>query len=65
VVEVFLKVYFIKKYIKIIFFYFKKIIYNINVLKRFKNIKKIVRSISKYVFKNKIMIDSKKKKKKH
>jgi len=36
-----LKCFFKKIYIKIIFFYFLKFIFNINVLKQFKNIKKI------------------------
>jgi hypothetical protein len=33
-------VLFTQKYIKIIFFYLKKIIFNISMLKRFENIKK-------------------------
>jgi hypothetical protein len=37
-----LKYFFIWKYIKIIFFYFLKIIFDINILKWFRNIKKIL-----------------------
>ena len=40
--ELFSKIFFIWKYIKIIFFYFLKIIFNINILKWFRNIKKIL-----------------------
>jgi len=39
--DFFLKVFFTQKYIKIIFFYFLKIIFNISTSKRFKN-KKIL-----------------------
>jgi hypothetical protein len=42
VVEMIFKVFFILKYIKIIFFYFLKIIFNIVILKRYENIKKIL-----------------------
>jgi len=36
------KCFFIWKYIKIIFFYLKKIIFNISISKQFKNIKNLV-----------------------
>jgi hypothetical protein len=37
-VLLFFKIFFIYKYIKILFFLFFKIIFNINILKQFKNI---------------------------
>jgi hypothetical protein len=36
------KIFFIHKNIKMIFFYFKKIIFNISILEKFENIKKIL-----------------------
>jgi len=42
VAVIFFKVYFTRKYIKIIFFYFLKIIFNISASKLYKYIKKIL-----------------------
>jgi len=47
--------FFIKKYIKIIFFYILKIIFDINISKSSKNIKKILilnKEKNKKIFKN-------------